>query len=150
MVFVSMATPALATAYGWTGNAGDALSPSAEPLLTNEPPPWRSLTGATAAPMPVPPPVTMATLSARRIDVSSSGSNDRGYRRAPGVERRRLVDGQAGHDGLVDRGGDAVLQAPPDDGAAQRVHLEAAAILEVARHRRSPLRGQRGRLPDDR
>src|SRR5207249_2021589 len=48
MVFVSIATPAFATAYGWTGNARAAFRPRTEPMLTIEPPPWRCMCGMTA------------------------------------------------------------------------------------------------------
>ena len=43
IVFVSIATPAFATAYGWTGNARAAFRPRTEPMLTIEPPPWRCM-----------------------------------------------------------------------------------------------------------
>src|SRR3989442_2618063 len=42
-----MATPAFATAYGWTGKAREAFRPRAEPMLTIEPPPWRCMCGIT-------------------------------------------------------------------------------------------------------
>jgi hypothetical protein len=47
MVRVSMATPALAAAYGCTGEPGEALSPGTDPVLTMAPPPWRSIWGTT-------------------------------------------------------------------------------------------------------
>src|SRR5207245_2868051 len=72
-----MATPAFATAYGWTGKARDALSPRTEPMLTIEP-----------------PPVTMATLSASRIEVSSLCSNDRGGGCVPHPAHRPPRDGR--------------------------------------------------------
>jgi len=43
IVFVSMATPAFATAYGWTGKAMEAFSPRTERMLTIEPPPCRCM-----------------------------------------------------------------------------------------------------------
>src|SRR3989454_8607701 len=42
-----MATPAFATAYGWTGKAREVFRPRAEPMLTIEPPPWRCMCGIT-------------------------------------------------------------------------------------------------------
>jgi len=45
------------------------------------------------------------------------------------------MERQACRDGLMDRRPETVLPASPNDGAAQRVHFETAAIVEVARHR---------------
>jgi hypothetical protein len=70
-----------------------------------------------------------------------------------GFLRRRsgwLVHRQAGHDRLVERRRDAVLGASTNDGAAQRVDLETAALFEVACHRRPPWRRERCGLGEDR
>src|SRR4030095_11760727 len=105
---------------------------------------------AMAAPMPVPPPVTMATLSASRMDVSLSGLNDRMPVSFSGGRCGGLVHRQARHDRLVNRRRDAVLDSSTDDGAAQRVALETAAFFEGASDRRSPWRRERCGLGEDR
>src|SRR4030095_6876100 len=105
---------------------------------------------AMAAPMPVPPPVTMVTLSASRMDVSLSGLNDRLHVSSSGGRCGWLVHRQARHDRLVNRRRDAVLDSATDDGAAQRVDLETAALFEIAGHRRSPWRRECCGLGKDR
>src|SRR5216684_4215707 len=110
--------------------------------------PSRANVVAMAAPMPLPPPVTMATLSASRMELSCSGLN----RRVRGCWRLRrsggLMNRQACGDRPMDRCQDAELQASPNDDPAQSLDLETPPVFEVSGHRRSPLRGQRRGLLD--
>src|SRR5437870_12172545 len=99
-----------------------------------------------AAPIPVPPPVTMAILFASCINVSSSGARAHGW--VSSLDSCRLMERQACRDRLMDRPPETVLPASPNDGAAQRGHLDTAAIVQVAPQRCSPSRRQRGRLLD--
>src|SRR6266850_265618 len=132
---------------------------------------------AVARPMPLLPPVIRAILPASlicaswrlqrawherfplrrlsrwrlRLRVASEPAHSRAaeWLCVPRLRSPRLVNRQARRDGLMDGRGHAVPQASPNDAAAQRLHLETTAIFEVARHRGSPLRGERRRLRDD-
>src|SRR5213593_3587549 len=121
----SVTLPGTASAWPPTAAIASAISPRISlrrPVIVTLAP-SRANVVAMAAPMPVPPPVTMATLSASRMEVSRSG-----------LTGRVLVCVSRGFDGGVRTATehdarDAVARRPPRNGRVPGEQAERAAIF---------------------